>query len=79
MITYCVLKSRGVKPASLIFLFQAKRDKKMDRGKDLKNLQSSMADIQNLFRKRSGIGQGSNLNNLQNELNDAYHLFNVRC
>ena len=50
----------------------------MGRGQNLQNLQSSMDDIQNLFRKRSGIGQGSNLNNLRNELDDAYNLFNVR-
>ena len=50
----------------------------MGRGEDLKNLQSNLDNVQNLFLKRSGIGQGSNFNNLQNELDSAYNLFNVR-
>lgn len=58
-------------------LFQTKRDKKMDRSRNLNNLQSSLDDVQNLFLKRSGIGQGGNLENLQNELTDAFNLFNV--
>ena len=46
-------------------------------GKNLGSLQSDLDSVQNLFTKRSGIGQGSNLNSLQSDLSEALNLFNV--
>ena len=50
----------------------------MDRGRNLNSLQSDLDNVQNLFQKRSGLGNGGNLRSLQNNLDDAFNLFNVR-